>query len=119
MQSVKYAIWGIYLLFSKERNAQIHLGITIIILVLGKWLKITKEEWLWILLMIGMVLTTEAINTALEKLSDVVAPDRSIQIRNLKDVSAGAVLIAAIIALIGGLIIFIPKLLNLFYPIIT
>jgi len=82
--------------------------------IAGFIFRITTTEWLFILLISCMVLSLEMINTALEFIIDLVTEEYRIHAKHLKDITAGAVLVSSLIALIGGLIIFIPYLLALF-----
>ncbi len=108
--SFKYAVNGLVVLFKSEHNAHIHTIAAVVAIFLGWFLKIEKGEWLWIILAIGMVFITELLNSAIEYLADVVSPGQHEKIGKVKDLSAGAVLVAAIIALLIGCMIFIPKL---------
>lgn len=114
LHSFKYAFNGIKILFTKEHNARIHLVISLLVFILGYLLKINHAEWLAILILIGLVLSLEAINSAIEVLSDFVSPQKNEMIKTVKDLSAGAVLIASIIAIICCSIIFIPKICDFF-----
>ena len=87
---------------------------TILVVLAGFLFKITDVEWLAVVFAIGLVLAGEAINSAIERLSTVVQPERDDRIRDVKDISAGAVLICAITAAIIGIIVFLPKLIILF-----
>ena len=98
----------------QEHNAWIHCGMTIVVVLAGFLFKISNVEWLAVVFAIGLVLAGEAINSAMERLSDVVQPEWDERIRNVKDISAGAVLICAITAAIIGIIVFLPKLIMLF-----
>lgn len=110
----KHAIRGIYKAIEFELNMKIHVVCMLIVLFTGIWLSITVIEWLFILIAIALVLVTELINTSIEKLTDVLFKERDEQARNIKDISAGAVLVAAIFAAIIGIIIFLPKIINIF-----
>ena len=111
--SFGFAFTGIWELLKSEPNARIHLAATICALFLGYFLKISHSEWCIILIVIALVWAAEAFNTVVEKLVDHLFNDYHETARISKDISAGAVLICAIIALICGLIIFLPKLLSL------
>ncbi|MDO5016748.1 MAG: diacylglycerol kinase family protein [Porphyromonas sp.] len=108
--SFGYAWQGVLTLFRHTANARIHLLFAIGVVLAGLFFHVTKGEWIALILCITAVLSLEAINSALENLSDQVSPDYSPLIRDAKDLSAGAVLIAAIGSAIIGLIIFIPYL---------
>ena len=113
--SFKYAGQGIRELFSTQPNAQIHLLILILVVAAGYWFSISTIEWLALVLTFGIVLLAEGFNTALEYLTDLVSPDPHPLAGKVKDVAAGAVLIAAIMAVVVGCIIFLPKIISLFY----
>ncbi|HNF69557.1 MAG TPA: diacylglycerol kinase family protein [Chitinophagales bacterium] len=110
IKSFADAFRGIGILFRRERHAQIHLVVAIAVVFAGFYFSITDIQWLVIALTIAMVFTAEGLNTAIEKLSDAVHPERSEKIRDVKDIAAGAVLISCIIAVIIGCCIFIPYL---------
>lgn len=113
-KSFVYAWRGIIGLFSHEPNARIHLIIAVLTLIMGFICKLSQSEWTAIIICIGMVFSAEAVNTSIEKLCDKVSPEKDPYIKISKDVAAGAVLILAITAVITGLIIFIPHLIDLF-----
>jgi diacylglycerol kinase len=113
LKSLKFALNGIRVLFFNEHNAWIHLAAAVLVTIAGIALKISFSEWAAIFIAIGLVFTSEAINTAIEKLSDFVSPEKRNSIKEIKDLAAAGVLISAITALIIGLIVFIPKILTL------
>ena len=112
LKSFVYAGKGIYALISSEHNAWIHCAAIVLVTLAGFYFDITKEEWLAIVLCFGLVLAAEAFNTAIEKLVDLISPERNPLAGKVKDIAAGAVLICAITAVIVGVIIFVPYLLN-------
>ena len=107
----KVAFNGIYQLIRHERNFQIHITALILVVTLGIWLKINRNEWIDILLISSLVISLEAVNTSLEKLCDHVESDWHTRIKLIKDIAAGAVLIASIAAIIVGTLIFLPYIL--------
>lgn len=113
-RSFKYAFNGLKILFTQEHNARIHLAVSLFTIFSGYILNISRVEWLVILLLIAIVISLEAINSAIENLSDVVSPQKNEKIKIVKDMSAAAVLIASSIAVICGCLIFIPKLCDFF-----
>lgn len=118
LQSFRHAFDGVYILLKEERNAQIYVFVSIVALLMGYWLKISPIEWIVVCSVIGIVFALEAINTAIENLSDFACKKEiNPSIKKTKDLSAAAVLFTAIVALIAGLIIFLPKLLNLLHSI--
>lgn len=114
LKSIRYALRGIWLLIKSEASIQIQLSIAVLGIAMGFYFEISASEWLTQLLVIGLVLVAEALNTGIEKLSDFVHPDYHQKIGFIKDVSAGAAAIAAIISLVVAGIIYIPKITLLF-----
>jgi diacylglycerol kinase (ATP) len=114
IKSFTHALRGITFLFNSQSNARIELIITGIVIIAGILFKISTSEWLVIFLCIALVLSLEGINTAIEIFADKLHPDFDKEIGKVKDVAAGAVLIASIVAAIIGFIIFAPRLLDLF-----
>ena len=110
--SFGHAFTGIYELLKSEQNARIHALATVCAIAAGFIFRISPSEWCVILIVIALVWAAEAFNTAVEKLTDHLFKERHETARIVKDVSAGAVLICAIIALACGLIIFLPKLID-------
>lgn len=110
LRSFRYAFRGIGFLVSGEHNAWIHCFATVAVLVCGFVFGLTAGEWIAVVFAIGFVFAMEAVNSALEALCDFVSPERREIIGRVKDLAAGAVLIAAISAAIVGAIVFFPKL---------
>jgi diacylglycerol kinase len=111
IKSFTYAFTGIKTAFASEANFKIHLLAATIATVFGIILNITAMEWIVIIFCIALVITMEMINTAIEKLCDAVHKDTHPVIKMVKDIAAGAVLVAAAGSLIIGFIIFLPKIL--------
>lgn len=110
----RYAIHGISATIRVEKNMRIHLLITIAVVVAGLLFKITKTEWIVVLLCSGCVIAAEMVNTAIERLADVITAENDNRIKTVKDISAGAVFIISITTCIVGIIVFLPYLLRLF-----
>jgi len=109
--SFRYAFKGIAHLVIREHNFRIHLIAMVLVIAAGLILGLSSAEWLVIIITIGMVLITETLNSVVEKLCDIIAPGEDTRIKIIKDMMAAAVLIAAIISVVIGLIIFIPHIL--------
>jgi diacylglycerol kinase len=109
--SFGYAFNGLKAVFRTEHNTWIHFGLTVVALVLGFVLEISRGEFIAIVLSMSMVWTAEIFNTAIEKTMDFISKERHPQIKLVKDLAAAAVLVSAIAALVVGAIIFLPKLL--------
>ena len=110
-RSFKYAFNGLAVFLKTEHNAQIHVAIAILVVVAGYFFEIEKWEWVSVFLAIGLVFITELLNTSLEYMADAVSPGLNEKIGLTKDLAAGAVLVAAIIALIIGCLVFIPRVI--------
>lgn len=114
LASFKYAFQGIWLLLRYEHNAWLHCFIGICTIIAGFLLKISAMEWVTVVIVCGCVLAAEAMNTAIERLADVVSPEYNETIKKVKDLSAGSVLLMAFAAVVIGIIIFLPKLMMCF-----
>lgn len=108
-KSFGYAFEGIFACIQKERNMKIHCVMTILVVTAGTLLHISAIEWCICLILFGLVMALELVNTAVESVVDLVTEERKPLAKIAKDTAAGAVLIAAIMAAIAGCIIFIPK----------
>jgi len=112
-RSFGFAFTGLYELIKSEQNARIHLFVSICVVLAGFLFQISASEWCIVALCIGLVFSIEALNTVVEKLVDHLFPQKHETARITKDIAAGAVLIATLMAVVCGLIIFLPKLLAL------
>lgn len=113
LKSFVYAYRGIRLLFVREANARIHLVLLLLVIVAGFYFNISSLEWIAVVIVSGMVFLAEAINTALEVFLDAHHPEKNKFTGQVKDLAAGAVLLAAITAAIVGVVIFFPKIFTL------
>lgn len=109
LRSLIFALRGAWLLVTTEHSIMVQVSIAVIMTVVGFIMQLSAIEWMFQLLAIGLVLVAESLNTGLEKLSDFIHPDYHKRIGFIKDISAGAATFAAIIAIIIGLIIYLPK----------
>lgn len=114
IDSFKHAFEGIGVAIKSERNLQIHIAIMFLVIIFGIILKISVVEWFVCLLLFGGVISLEMINTAIETTVDLITMERNPKAKLAKDASAGAVLVIAIVSVIIGLIIFVPKILEVF-----
>jgi diacylglycerol kinase len=104
-----YAFKGLGYAFTTQLNFKIHTAIAAVVCILGYYADLTATEWSWVIVSIMLVMIVELINTAIEVLVDKISPEYDRQAGIIKDISAAAVLITALMALLIGLIIFIPK----------
>lgn len=111
--SFKYAFVGIITSFRKERNMKIHFLIMMLVIILGFLLKISQVEWMICIMWFAVVIGGELFNTAIETTVNIAMPYRDPKAKAAKDISAGAVLMLAIGAAVTGVIIFMPKIIEL------
>jgi diacylglycerol kinase (ATP) len=109
LKSVKYAAKGAWLLVTTEHSIIVQVVIAIIMTIVGFMVDLSPTEWIFQIFAIGLILVAEAANTAIEYLCDFIHPEHHKKIGFIKDVAAGIPFIAAIIAVIIGLILYVPK----------
>jgi len=112
-KSFIYAFNGIRLLFLEEHNSRIHAVAAICAIIAGILLKILIIEWIALTFTIGFVFVVETINSSIENTADLISLEKSNKIKRIKDLSAAAVLISSLSALVIGGLIFIPKIVAL------
>lgn len=111
VRSFQYAIQGIAHTFLEERNMRIHVIVSVIVVIAGFVLKLSALEWLFIVFAIGGVIALELVNTAVERVVDLVTKEYHPLAKQAKDMAAGATFVYAILSVIVGIIIFLPKIL--------
>lgn len=109
--SFKYSWDGLKYAYKYEQSLTIHFGVALIVIIAGTILKINLTEWLLCLLLMGIVMATELINTSLEAVIDLVCPKIHPLAKIAKDTSSAAVFVFSIVAFISGMIIFVPKIM--------
>lgn len=112
-KSFAHAWRGIGIFLRTTHNAWIQIAILIIAIAAGIYFQITGTDWMMIVVAAGLVLTTEAVNTAIEIDINLTSPQFHPFARDTKDVAAGAVLIAAIAAALIGIIVFAPYIFGI------
>jgi len=112
VQSFRCAGKGIGFMLRTQHNAWIHAAITALVVIAGALLRVTRQEWCWLILAITSVWTAESFNTALEIIVDIASPEQRPAAGRAKDVAAGAVLLCAVGAAIIGTIVFVPHILG-------
>lgn len=115
LRSFRFAGQGILDLFRFENNAKVHLLMAVVVVGAGFWLGLSRIEWAIILTQIGLVWAAEAINTAIEKLCDFVSPGLHPQIKAIKDMVSGAVLMVAIMAVVVGLLVLGGRVVEVYF----
>ena len=109
LKSLKFASSGAIKLITTEHSVMVQFSLAIALQFAGFYFKIDRTEWLFQTLAIGLVLSIEGLNTAIEKVADFIHPDYNNQIGFIKDIAAGAVFFAALTAIAIGFIIYLPK----------
>lgn len=112
-QSFRFALQGLWGAWEDQPNFRLHIYFGSAVILLGVWVKLALFEWLWISFAIGLVLFAELMNTAIEQTVDLVVGLRPDPLaRRVKDVAAGCVLVAAVLAVVIGLLTFFPHLIR-------
>ena len=111
--SFGYAFQGIGKALKTEPNLRVHIIAGVLVLLAAYFFKFSKTEWLILAITISLVIILELINTAVEVITDMVSPHWSPKAKIIKDVSAASVMVAAILALIVGLVLFLPRISHL------
>lgn len=110
IEAFKYAFEGVYCALKNETHLKIHFGALVIVLFVGWYFQLSEPEWLSVIICAGVVIAAEMINTAIERLCDFVSTEKRPEIKYIKDVSAGAVLILALMSLSISLVILFSHL---------
>ena len=114
INSFHYSWDGIKYTFKYEQSMFIHVLVTLLVVICGIVLKLDFQEWLLCIVLIGLVIATELINTAIEAVVDLACPEIHPLAKTAKDTAAAAVLVFAITAVLCGLFLFVPKIIALF-----
>jgi len=110
LKSVGFAYKGAAYLIKTEASIKIQIVVAILVTAAGFYFNISTTEWLFQITFIGLVISIEGVNTAVEYIADFIHPEHHKSIGRIKDIAAGAVFIASVTAIIGALVIYIPKL---------
>jgi diacylglycerol kinase len=110
LEAFHFAFSGLRYALRTQRNMRIHLAVASAVVIVGLWLELPASQWAVLTLVSGFVLLSEMVNTVVEKLVDLVCPDYHPVAKTVKDVMAGTVLLAAMIAVIVGLLVLGPPL---------
>jgi diacylglycerol kinase len=114
LRSFGYAFAGVAYILRTQRNARIEITVAIAAVLLAAWLGVTAVEWAVLVLTIAIVLALEWINTALELAVSLASPDRHPSAKAAKDVAAASVLLGAVVSVVVGLLLFVPRILAKF-----
>jgi len=111
LKAFYFAFNGVGKFISTERNAAVHFFATIVVVIAGIFFRVSTMEAVALTIAIALVWITELLNTCIEKTMDFISLEQHPQIKHIKDIAAGAVLIASVASAVIGLLIFIPKIL--------
>jgi len=111
LKSIGFAVKGAIKLVTTEHSVMVQSSIAVLMTVAGFYYNITATEWMFQILVFGLVLSIEGLNTAVEKIADFIHPDYHERIGFIKDIAAGAVFFAALSAIAIGAIIYLPKII--------
>ncbi len=115
LKSFKYAGKGIFYAFREEQNVKIHFLLATVAILLAIYFQISIEEIIALVIVIALVLVAELINTVLERIVDIIKPRMHPYAKSIKDMQAGVVLIASAAAVVVGLLIFAPRVWQIFF----
>lgn len=108
-KSFKYAFRGLATLIKEEHNLRVHIFAAFLVTVFGIIYDISASEWILITICVGMVVSAEIFNSAIEKIADRITREHDERIGKIKDIAAAGVLVTAVVSVIAGLMIFLPK----------
>lgn len=111
LKSVGFAVKGAIKLITTEHSVMVQSAIAVLMIAAGFYYHISQTEWMFQILIFGLVLSIEGLNTAVEKIADFIHPDYHERIGFIKDIAAGAVFFAAMAAIAIGLIIYLPRII--------
>lgn len=114
IKSFGYAFKGLFKTFHEEQNLRIQTSASLVVIGLGIYFRISRAEWISLVLVIALVLVVEITNSAVERITDVLKPRINSYIKEIKDIMAAAVLLSSIAAIVVGLFVFSPYLYKLF-----
>jgi len=110
IKSVSFALRGALLLIRTEASIKVQFFIGLLMTAVGFYFEISRTEWIVQIFAIALVIGIEGLNTAVEKVADFIQPKFDPKIGFIKDISAGAVMLVSIAAVLVGLIIYLPKI---------
>jgi len=110
LRRFSFALDGLKAAYRSEQSFRIQLAVSVVVVLAGGLLGLTQLEWLFVIISIGVVLSFELLNTTIEKMLDLLHPARHDSVKFIKDVSAAAVLLSSLAALIVGFVVFFPHL---------
>ncbi|KGO90861.1 diacylglycerol kinase [Flavobacterium suncheonense] len=111
LKSIGFAVKGAIKLVTTEHSVMVQSSIAVLMTIAGFYFNITATEWMFQILIFGLVLSIEGLNTAVEKIADFIHPDYHERIGFIKDIAAGAVFFAALSAIAIGAVIYLPRII--------
>ncbi|MFH1745095.1 MAG: diacylglycerol kinase family protein, partial [bacterium] len=112
-KSFQYALRGFARVMSEEQNLRVQSAVGALVIFLGAYFRVSRFEWCFLVLAIGFVMLAEIMNSAVERVVDILKPRMDVYIKEIKDIMACAVMFASLVAVIMGVIIFYPYIINI------
>jgi diacylglycerol kinase len=112
IDSFKYAMNGLVIVFREERNFKIHIIASIVVIILAAYLEVSNQDFAILVIAIALVLIAEVFNTVVESILDFISPEYDFNVKKIKDLAAGAVFLAATFAIIIGVLVFSPHFIR-------
>lgn len=112
-KSFGYALKGLFKTFREEQNLRLQTAASLIAVALAAYFRLNRAEWTALILVIGLVLVAEIVNSAVERITDVLKPRINSYVKEIKDIMAAAVLLASLTAIAAGVFIFWPHVFTL------
>ena len=107
-KSFQYAFRGLIKIFREEQNLRVQTLVGVVVLFFGWFFMVSRIEWAILILIIGLVFLMEILNSAVERVTDMLKPRINTYVKEIKDIMAAAVMFASFVAVLVGFIIFIP-----------
>jgi undecaprenol kinase len=108
LKSFKYAVRGFAKTWKEEQNLQIQSLAGTVVFIFAAYFHVSRQEWILLVLIVGLVILMELANSAVERITDVLKPRLNVYVKEIKDITAAAVMVSSLAALIVGILIFWP-----------
>ncbi len=115
IKSIRYALRGLRYVYMHEQNIRIQTAAAVLVCIIGYMVGLSQNEWIVVLLLIGLVILSEVLNSVMERFIDIVKPRLETQVQVVKDMLAGMVMLSAAMSVIIGTVIFLPRFIELLF----
>lgn len=113
LHSLRYALRGVAMIYREEQNFRVQISAAVMAVLLSVIFGITRLEWLFVILAIALVLIAEAVNSAVERVADLLKPRLDVYVKDIKDIMAGVVFISSGLALVIAFVVFMPHIIKI------